>query len=68
VFSLALLIYRVSRPRVSVLGAASAPAGALEDLERHPDASAIPGVLVVRPDVPLFYANAQASVTRSKPT
>jgi len=53
---------------VSVLGAASAPAGALEDLERHPDASAIPGVLVVRPDVPLFYANAQASVTRSKPT
>ena len=33
--------------------------GTFEDVERHPDATPIPGVLVVRPDAPLFYANAQ---------
>ncbi len=60
VFSLALLIYRASRPRVSVLGTNPATPGAFEDLERHPDATAVPGVIVVRPDTPLFYANAQA--------
>jgi sulfate permease, SulP family len=60
VFSLALLIYRASRPRVSMLGTDPATPGTFEDLERHPEAEALPGVLVVRPDAPLFYANAQA--------
>ena len=30
------------------------------DIARHESAAPIPGVLVVRPDAPLFYANAQA--------
>ncbi len=60
VFSLALLIYRASRPRVSVLGTSPASPSTFEDIERHPDATPIPGVLVVRPDAPLFYANAEA--------
>jgi len=60
VVSLALLIYRASRPRVSVLGTDPATPGTFEDVERHPEAEAVPGVLVVRPDAPLFYANAQA--------
>jgi sulfate permease, SulP family len=60
VFSLALLIYRASRPHVSVLGANPATPGAFEDVERHEDARQVPGVLVVRPDAPLFYANAEA--------
>ncbi|HTT90795.1 MAG TPA: SulP family inorganic anion transporter, partial [Acidimicrobiales bacterium] len=60
VFSLAVLIYRASRPRVSVLGTEPARPGTFEDIERHPDAVPVPGVLVVRPDAPLFYANAQA--------
>ena len=60
VFSLALLIYRASRPHVSVLGANPASPGAFEDVERHEDARQVPGVLVVRPDAPLFYANAEA--------
>jgi SulP family sulfate permease len=60
VFSLALLIYRASRPHISVLGANPATPGAFEDVERHEDARQVPGVLVVRPDAPLFYANAEA--------
>jgi MFS superfamily sulfate permease-like transporter len=30
------------------------------DLHRHPTATPIPGVLVVRPDGPVFYVNAQS--------
>ena len=59
VFSLALLIYRASRPQVSVLGADPDNPATFEDVERHPEATPVPGVLVVRPDAPLFYANAQ---------
>ena len=60
VFSLALLIYHASRPQVSVLGSDPAAPGTFEDVGRHPDAIPVPGVLVIRPDAPLFYANAQA--------
>jgi SulP family sulfate permease len=60
VTALLLLIYRASRPPVSFLGSDRRNAGAFIDLARHDDAVAIPGVLVVRPDAPLFYANAQA--------
>jgi sulfate permease, SulP family len=59
VFSLVVLICRASRPRLSRLGADPALAGAFEDLQRHPDARPLPGVLVIRPDAPVFYANAQ---------
>lgn len=34
--------------------------GAYEDVQRHPGTGQIPGVLIVRPDAPLFYANTQA--------
>lgn len=34
--------------------------GAFEDLSRHEGVAAIPGVLIVRPDAPLFFANAQS--------
>jgi sulfate permease, SulP family len=60
VFSLALLIYRASRPKVSVLGVNPATPGTFEDVDRHAEATEVPGVLVVRPDAPVFYANAQA--------
>jgi sulfate permease, SulP family len=60
VFSLALLIYHASRPQVSLLGSDPAAPGTFEDVGRHPDAIPVPGVLVIRPDAPVFYANAQA--------
>ena len=58
--SILLLVYRASRPRVSVLGADPAAPGAFVDIGRHPGAVPTPGLLVVRPVAPLFYANAQA--------
>jgi len=55
--SVLLIVYRASRPHVAVLGrAADGPHWV--DHDRHPDATTTPGVLVVRPESGLFYANA----------
>ena len=43
-----------------MLGANPTVPGAYDDIERHPEAEAVPGVLIVRPDAPLFYANVQS--------
>jgi high affinity sulfate transporter 1 len=58
--SILLLVYQASRPPLSILGGDPAVPGAYQDTKRHPRARPIPGVLLVRPDVPLFYANAQS--------
>jgi sulfate permease, SulP family len=58
--SILLLVYRLSRPQISILGADPAVPGTYVDVRRHPEAVPVPGVLVVRPDASLFYANAQA--------
>ena len=58
VVSLVLLLSRSSRPKVSVLGADPDVPGAYDDIDRHPESTTIPGVLIVRPDATLFYANA----------
>ena len=60
VTSILLLVYRASRPRFSVMGADPDVPGAYEDIRRHPGARPIPGMLIVRPDAPLFYANSQS--------
>jgi SulP family sulfate permease len=60
VLSILLVVYRDSRIPLSVLGADPAVPGAFVDLERHPTAVAIPGVLVVRPDGTVYYVNAQS--------
>ena len=60
VLSLVLFIARASRPRVSVLGEDPAQPGTYQDMDRHPEARATEGVLVVKADAPIFYANAQA--------
>jgi MFS superfamily sulfate permease-like transporter len=58
VISILLFVYRASQPKVSILG--RTPNGEYVDVDRNPDGQTIPGVLVVRPDSPLFYANAQS--------
>jgi sulfate permease, SulP family len=60
VTSILLLVYRASRPRFSVMGADPDVPGAYEDIRRHPGARPIPGMLIIRPDAPLFYANSQS--------
>jgi sulfate permease, SulP family len=57
--SILLLVYRASQPHVSLLGADPADPRAYVDVHRHPGAQPVPGIVVVRPDAPLFYANAQ---------
>jgi sulfate permease, SulP family len=56
--SLVFVIYRSSRPHLSSLGQVPGVPGAYSDLTRHPQNRALPGVLVVRLDTPLWYANA----------
>jgi SulP family sulfate permease len=58
VASTLLMVYRSSRPHLAVLGRAPGVAGRYQDIERHPDSTPVPGVLVVRLDAPLYYANA----------
>jgi MFS superfamily sulfate permease-like transporter len=57
-FSLLLVIYRSSRPHIASLGRVPGVAGAYSDLARHPENTPVPGVLILRLDAPLYYANA----------
>ncbi|MGE5691659.1 MAG: SulP family inorganic anion transporter [Pseudomonadota bacterium] len=56
--SLLLVIYRSSQPHLSMLGRVPGVPGKYADLARHPEAVRVPGVLVVRFDAPIYYANA----------
>ncbi|WP_432937000.1 SulP family inorganic anion transporter [Kribbella sp. CA-253562] len=56
--SMLLLLYRASRPNVAVLGHAGDSARVWVDRDRHPDTVTEPGVLVVRVESGLFFANA----------
>jgi len=58
VASTLLMVYRSSRPHLAVLGRAPGVAGKYQDVERHPESTPVPGVLVIRLDAPLYYANA----------
>ena len=58
--SLFLLIRRLSRPQVDVMGR-DAATGAWRAVERDPDVETSPGVLTVRVEGPLFYANAETA-------
>jgi MFS superfamily sulfate permease-like transporter len=63
-FSLAMLIRSLAVPRLSVLGRVGAHdyVGA----QRFPNAVTVPGMLVVRPEEPLFFANAEALFARMR--
>ena len=56
--SLVLLLYRASRPHVAVLGRDPGASGRWSDVERHPDNELAPGIVVLRPESGLFFANA----------
>ena len=50
-------IYQASKPHVVPLGRIPDVAGAYGNVRRHPDYEAVPGLLVLRLDAPVFYAN-----------
>ena len=64
--SLAFVVYRSSRPHLSLLGRVPEVPGAYSDLTRHPESEPVPGVLIVRLDAPLYYANALTARDRLK--
>jgi anti-anti-sigma regulatory factor len=57
--SLLLLVYRVSRPNVAVLGRVPGTADQYVDVARHPEDAPPPGVVVLRVESGLFVANAE---------
>jgi sulfate permease, SulP family len=58
--SLLLLIYRASHPHVAVLGKVLGTAGQYGDLERHPENQQLSGIVILRVESGLFFANADA--------
>ncbi len=58
VASMLLIIYKSSRPHVANLGRIPGIPGAYSDLNRHPENTAVPGILILRLDAPMYYANA----------
>ena len=61
-----LVIYHATRPHVSVLGRVPEVPDAYGDVGRHPDYLAVPGLLLLRLESPLFYANAALVTARIK--
>jgi SulP family sulfate permease len=58
VASVLLVLYNSSRPHLASLGRIPGIPGAYSDLNRHPENTAVPGILIVRLDAPIYYANA----------
>jgi SulP family sulfate permease len=58
--SILLLIYRASHPHIAVLGKVPGTASQYGDLERHPDNQQLPGIVILRVESGLFFANADA--------
>jgi sulfate permease, SulP family len=58
--SLLLLLYRASRPHVAVLGQVPGAVGHYGDILRHPENRQAPGIVVLRLESGLFFANADA--------
>jgi high affinity sulfate transporter 1 len=56
--SLLFVVYESSRPHVSIMGRVPGVPGAYSDLTIHPENIAVPGVLILRVDGQLYYANA----------
>jgi sulfate permease, SulP family len=56
--SLLLLLYRASRPNVAVLGRVPGASRHWTDMARNPENERVPGVVVLRVESGLFFANA----------
>jgi high affinity sulfate transporter 1 len=58
--SLLLLLYRASKPHVTELGRVPGTVRQWADRERHPENEVVPGLVVLRVESGLFFANAEA--------
>ena len=66
VASVLLVLYQSSRPHLASLGRIPGIPGAYSDLKRHPENIPVPGVLILRLDAPMYYANALTVRERMK--
>ncbi len=66
VASVLLILYQSSRPHLASLGRIPGSPGAYSDLKRHHENIPVPGVLIVRLDAPMYYANALTVRERMK--
>ena len=60
--SVIMLLYRASRPYIAILGRRAN--GEFGDTGRHADAQAIPGLVILRLDAPLYFFNANVARTQ----
>ena len=60
IVSVVLLVYRASRPHVAELGLDPADPDRYLDLSRHPSARATAGIVILRIESGLFFANADS--------
>jgi high affinity sulfate transporter 1 len=60
VASLVWFIYKSTKPHLASLGRVPGSKDVFLDLTRHPEEVPIPGLLILRLNGPLFYANAQS--------
>jgi SulP family sulfate permease len=72
--SLLAILYQASRPYIAVLGRVPSDPPVYADAERHASAKSIEGFLIVRPNVPLTFVNADVAkdqimaLIRGRPT
>jgi MFS superfamily sulfate permease-like transporter len=59
--SLLAILYQASRPYIAQLGRFPTKPTSYGDIDRHPAARAIPGLLILRPNVPLTFVNASVA-------
>jgi sulfate permease, SulP family len=59
--SLLAILYQASRPYIAVLGRVPSDPPVYADAERHASAVSIEGFLIVRPNVPLTFVNADVA-------
>jgi high affinity sulfate transporter 1 len=62
--SLLLLLYRASRPYLAVVARLPGDREVFADVSRHPDAEAVPGLLLLRMDAPLYFFNVSVARTQ----
>ena len=66
VCSMLYVVYKSSRPHISMLGRVPGVDGIYTNLERHPENQSVPGVMILRLDAPLYYANVLTVVAKVK--
>lgn len=64
-FSLVMLLRQLATPRLGILGRL-ADGHDFVDTAQHPEALQVPGMLIVRPEEPLFFANAEAMLAQAR--